>query len=111
MAPTDNASMSKPTPDKFSLYVPDEQEPERRMPDRLEIVDDGPGGKRRSRPKMVGGAYDPYSIAGSPGDTARMRKPRVDLRKLSEWIKTTQQTRILKEEEAAAATPPKPDRR
>jgi len=103
--------MSKPTPDKFSLYVPDDEEPESRMPDRLEIVDDGPGAKRRSRPAMGGGAYDPYSISGSPGDTARMHKPRVDLRKLSEWIKTTQQTRILKEEEAAAATPPKPTRR
>jgi len=103
--------MSKPTPDRFSLYVPDEEEPERAMPDRLEIVDDGPAGKRRSRPAMGGGAYDPYSISGSPGDTARMHKPRVDLRKLSEWIKTTQQTRILKEEEAAAATPPKPTRR
>jgi len=59
---------------------------------------------------MGGGAYDPYSISGSPGDTARMHKPRVDLRKLSEWIKTTQQTRILKEEEAKAAEPPKPRR-
>ena len=103
--------MSKQPPDKFSLYVPDEQEPERTMPDRLEIVDDGPGAVRRSRPKMGGGAYDPYSISGSPGDTARMHKPRVDLRKLSEWIKTTQQTRILKEEEARAAEPPKPSKR
>jgi hypothetical protein len=98
--------MSKP-PDKFSLYVPDEEEPERSMPDRLEILDEGPGGKRRAKTALGSGAYDPYSISGSPGDTARMRKPRVDLRKLSEWIKTTQQTRILKEEEAAAALPPK----
>ena len=98
--------MSKPTPDKFSLYVPDEEEQERSMPERLEIVDDGPGAIKRSRPAMGGGAYDPYSISGSPGDTARMHKPRVDLRKLSECIKTTQQTRILKEEEAKAAEPP-----
>jgi hypothetical protein len=104
--------MSKPTPDKFTLFVPDEAEPERAMPDKLEIIDDGPGGRRRSKPKFGGGAYDPYSISGSPGDTARMHKPRVDLRKLSEWIKTTQQTRILKEEEALAPEPPrKPTRR
>jgi len=103
--------MSKPTPDKFSLFVPDEEEPEREMPKQLEIIDDGPNGQRRSKPKLAAGAYDPYSISGSPGDTARMHKPRVDLRKLSEWIKTTQQTRILKEEEAAAAQPPKPDKR
>jgi hypothetical protein len=101
--------MSKPTPDKFSLFVPDEEEPERSMPARLEILDEGPGTTRRSK-KLGAGAYDPYSISGSPGDTARMRKPRVDLRKLSEWIKTTQQTRILKEEEASAAEPPKPRR-
>jgi hypothetical protein len=100
--------MSKPPPDRFSLLVPDEEEPERSMPDRLEIIDEGPGGVRRKKPTLGAGAYDPYSISGSPGDTARMRKPRVDLRKLSEWIKTTQQTRILKEEEAAAQTPPKP---
>ena len=101
--------MSKPTPDKFSLYVPDEEEPERSMPARLELLDEGPGSTRRSK-TLGAGAYDPYSISGSPGDTARMRKPRVDLRKLSEWIKTTQQTRILKEEEARAAEPPKPRR-
>ncbi len=98
--------MSKRTPDKFSLFVPDEEEPERSLPERLELVDDTPAGKRRAKPAMGGGAYDPYAISGSPGDTARMHKPRVDLRKLSEWIKTTQQTRILKEEEAAAPQPP-----
>jgi hypothetical protein len=103
--------MSKPTPDKFSLFVPDEQEPEREMPARLEIIDEGPASKRRSRTALGAGAYDPYSISGSPGDTARMHKPRVDLRKLSEWIKTTQQTRILKEEEAKASAPPKPVKR
>jgi hypothetical protein len=101
--------MSKPTPDKFSLHVPDEDEPERSMPAHLEILDEGPG-RRRSK-SLGAGAYDPYSISGSPGDTARMHKPRVDLRKLSEWIKTTQQTRILKEEDAAAVQPPKPDKR
>lgn len=100
--------MSKPTPDKFSLFVPDDEEPERTMPTRLEILDDGPGSTKRARPAMGGGAYDPYAASGRAGDTARMHKPRVDLRKLSEWIKTTQQTRVLKEEEAAAAQPPKP---
>jgi hypothetical protein len=80
------------------------------MPDRLEILNEGPGTTRRSK-SLGAGAYDPYAINGSPGDTARMHKPRVDLRKLSEWIKTTQHTRILKEEEAAAIQPPKPNKR
>lgn len=87
--------------DRFSIYVPkDESAPE--GPDYLEIVDTGVGGKPRDR--MQGGAYDPYqkSDSGSPGDTARIRRPRVDLRKLSEWIKTTQRVKTLREEEIAA---------
>jgi hypothetical protein len=90
--------------------VPDDDEPERSMPDRLEIIDEGPRATQRSK-ALGAGAYDPYAISGSPGDTARMHKPRVDLRRLSEWIKTTQQTRVLKEEEAAAAQPPKAGKR
>ncbi|HXC60611.1 MAG TPA: hypothetical protein VN645_14945 [Steroidobacteraceae bacterium] len=83
-------------PDKFSLFVPDEQEPERSMPDHLEIVDYGPG-VARSKKKLGGGAYNPYeSSGGKPGDTVRTRRPKVDLRKLSEWIKTTQQVEQLK---------------
>jgi len=101
--------MSNRTPDKFSLIVPDEQEPERKMPDRLEIIDEGPGGKLPKERKLGAGAYDPYEIAGSPGDTLRQRRPRVDLRKLSEWIKTTQQVRALKESEATADQPPDSD--
>jgi hypothetical protein len=38
-----------------------------------------------------------------PGDTARIRKPRVDLRKLSEWIKTTQRVKTIREEDVGAA--------
>jgi hypothetical protein len=101
--------MSNRTPDKFSLVVPDEKEPEREMPDRLEIVDEGPGGKLRKERKLVAGAYDPYAIGGSPGDTLRQRKPRVDLRKLSEWIKTTQKERTLKESALDADQPPESD--
>src|SRR5262245_28149817 len=98
--------MSKRTPDKFTMVVPDEQEPERNMPDRLEIVDEGPGGKLRKERKLGAGAYDPYEIGGSPGDTLRQRRPRVDLRKLSEWIKTTQKVRDLKDSEEPDQPPP-----
>ncbi|HYP79220.1 MAG TPA: hypothetical protein VEQ17_02945 [Steroidobacteraceae bacterium] len=99
--------MSKRTPDKFTLIVPDEKEPDREMPDRLEILDEGPGGKLRKERKLGAGAYDPYEIGGSPGDTLRHRKPRVDLRKLSEWIKTTQKVRSLKESPDGDQTPDK----
>ena len=87
--------------DKFSIYVPkDESGPE--VPDYLEIVDTGVGGTPRER--MQGGAYDPYQKLepGAPGDTARIRRPRVDLRKLSEWIKTTKRVKTMREEESAA---------
>ena len=101
--------MSNRTPDKFTLIVPDEQEPDRKMPDRLEIVDEGPGGKLRKERKLGAGAYDPYEINGSPGDTLRHRRPRVDLRKLSEWIKTTQKVRTLKESATDADQAPDKD--
>jgi hypothetical protein len=89
--------MSSKKPDAFSLFVPDEQEPEKDMPAKLEVVDYNPARKRTQT--MLGGAYDPYERTGNNGDTARMRKPRVDLRQLSEWIKTTQQVKSLREDE------------
>lgn len=89
--------MSSKKPDQFSLVVPDDQEPERQMPTRLEVVDYHPGGGAKK--SLGGGAYDPYASSGSPGDTARSRKPRVDLRKLSDWIKTTQQVKALREQD------------
>ncbi len=90
--------------DKFSMYVPkDESGVE--VPDYLQIVESDKGGKPKER--MQGGAYDPYQKvdAGQPGDTARIRKPRVDLRQLSEWIKTTKRVKSLREEEAAGGKP------
>jgi hypothetical protein len=87
--------------DKFSIYVPKDDAPPE-APDYLEIVDVGPGGT--PTPRLQGGAYDPYQKleAGTPGDTARVRRPRVDLRKLSEWIKTQQRVKELREEEEKA---------
>jgi len=55
---------------------------------------------------LQGGAYDPYSSDGSTSDTARTRKPRVDLRKLSEWIKTTQEVKALREQDLPAEDKP-----
>ena len=94
--------MSTRRPDAFTLHVPDEDEPEKKMPDRLEVVDYQPG--RPNNKAMGGGAYDPYASSGETGDTARMHKPRVDLRKLSEWIKTTQQVKALKEQDLPPGT-------
>ncbi len=68
------------------------------MPAALDIVEYVPAGTA-SKKKMAGGAYNPYESSGAKGDTARMHKPRVDLRKLSEWIKTTQQVKTLREED------------
>lgn len=98
--------MSSKKPDGFSLYVPDEQEPEKDMPASLEVVDYNPA-RKRPNGSMGGGAYDPYATTGDPGDTARSFKPRVDLRKLSEWIKTTQQVKALREEDIPPDEPRK----
>jgi hypothetical protein len=100
--------MPNKTPDQFSLYAPDDEESERNMPERLEIMDDAPG---RKRPKnaLPANAYDPYKNEGVMGDTARMRKPRVDLRQLSEWIKTTQAVKTLREEDFPTVPPESPE--
>ncbi len=98
--------MSTKRPDGFTLFVPDEQEPEKDMPARLEVVDYNPA-RSRNKKTMGGGAYDPYERPINTGDTARTRKPRVDLRQLSEWIKTTQQVKALREEDLPKDDPDK----
>ena len=88
--------MSNKTPDKFTIYVPDEQEPERHMPARLEIQKD-----ETAAPELPDGAYDPYGKA--TGSTTQMRKLRTqDLRRLSEWIKTQRSVETLAKENSEA---------
>lgn len=90
--------MSSKKPEGFTLYVPKETDAEKDIPANLEVVDYNPA--RSKKNPLGGGAYDPYERTGNSGDTARIRKPKVDLRKLSEWIKTTQQVKTLRMEEA-----------
>ena len=95
-------------PEHFTILLPDNEEPDRKMPDQLETVDYQPN--KRPKGTLEGGAYDPYSkYTPTTGDTARTRRPRVDLRKLSEWIKTTQQVKALREEDLPPDTKP-PDK-
>lgn len=89
--------MSSKKPEGFTLYVPKESDPEKDVPAKLEVVDYNPARSKKS--SLGGGAYDPYEREAGGSDTARMRRPRVDLRKLSEWIKTTQQVKALRMEE------------
>jgi hypothetical protein len=97
--------MSSKKPDTFKLFVPSEKEPEKEMPAKLEVVDYNPA--RTSKPAMGGGAYNPYERPTDKlGDTSRMHKPRVDLRKLSEWIKTTKHVEALREEDKKADEKP-----
>ena len=91
--------MSSKKPEGFKLYVPKDSDPVKDMPAKLEVVDYNPA--RSKKAALGGGAYDPYERTDTAGDTARMRRPRVDLRKLSEWIKTTQQVKTLRLEEAS----------
>jgi hypothetical protein len=91
--------MSSKKTETFKLFVPKEKEPEKDMPAKLEVVDYNPA-RTSKKPAMGGGAYNPYErTTGKTGDTVRMRKPRVDLRKLSEWIKTTKQVEAQRAEE------------
>jgi hypothetical protein len=98
--------MSSKKSDGFTLIAPSERDPEKQMPAKLEVVDYSPA-RSRGKPAMGGGAYNPYERPIAAGDTARMRKPRVDLRKLSEWIKTTQQVKAMREDEGPSDEPVK----
>jgi hypothetical protein len=92
--------MSSKKTDGFTLFVPKEKEPEKEMPAKLEVLDYNPA--RTKKASMGGGAYDPYERPiGATGDTVRMRKPRVDLRKLSEWIKITNEVKAQARDEPA----------
>jgi hypothetical protein len=101
-------SRQKP-PQQFSFGAPQSKEPERQMPAALDIVEYDPVKLAAQKKKLAGGAYNPYENLGKAGDTARVAKPKVDLRKLSEWIKTTQQVKALRAEELPPE--PKPPRR
>ncbi len=75
------------------------------MPAKLEVIDYNPA--RRAKPAMGGGAYNPYERPLATGDTVRSRRPRIDLRQLSEWIKTTQQVKTLHDDAVPAEGSPK----
>jgi hypothetical protein len=65
------------------------------MPARLEVLDYSPA-RKQSKDNLRAGAYNPYNKDdGLAGDTARVRRPRADLRKLSEWIKLKQEVADL----------------
>ena len=82
------------TPDKFSLYVPDEQEPERSLPEKLELED--PRLKKLRHDPLPAGAYDPYEKLTD--ETQRQRRKPRDLRKLSQWIRLRQEVEALSRE-------------
>ena len=82
--------MSNKTPDKFTIFVPDEQEPERKLPDRLEIEE-----YMATTVVLPGGAYDPYGKPTPDTQQARTLKKKQDLRKLSEWIKLKREVEEL----------------
>jgi hypothetical protein len=89
--------MGKGPPDKFSLYVPDEQEPERELPVRLELED--ARAKALKVAPLPNGAYDPYQNHSDESVRLPRPKPR-DLRKLSQWIRLKQEVEALRNESA-----------
>jgi hypothetical protein len=92
--------MNKDRPDKFSLHVPDETEPERSLPERLALEDTA--GKTKAK-RLPHGAYNPYE------NTAQRKarpKPR-DLRKLSEWMRLKQKVQAQRDETSPDGKPSK----
>jgi hypothetical protein len=101
--------MSNKTPDKFSLHVPDEKEPVRKLPSKLEVIDYNPR-TRQPHANLPAGAYNPYDRERTDSENRKEKKKKVDLRQLSQWIQATQKVKILKMEdmgEAGAATQPR----
>lgn len=83
--------MAKRNREKFIIPAP-EPEPERRMPDQLELEE-----YMATTVVMPAGAYDPYERP--PGSPPPPRKSRPqDLRKLSEWIKIRREVEALARE-------------
>jgi hypothetical protein len=89
--------MSKKTPDEFSLHVPDEKEPARALPSKLEVIDYNPRTKQ-PQANLPAGAYNPYDRERSDGEKRKEKRKQVDLRQLSQWIQATQKVKILKME-------------
>jgi hypothetical protein len=89
--------MSKKTPDEFTLHVPDEQEPARALPSKLEVIDYNPRTKQ-PQANLPAGAYNPYDRERNDERRKEKRK-QVDLRQLSQWIQATQKVKILKMED------------
>jgi hypothetical protein len=85
--------MGDKKPDSFSLHVPDEQEPQRELPGRLELED--PRAKKLKFSPLPYGAYNPYENLSDETQRRPRPKPR-DLRKLSQWIRVTQEVEALR---------------
>jgi hypothetical protein len=85
--------MGADKPDRFSLLVPDEQEPPRKAPERLELED--PRAKKLKYSPLPYGAYNPYENLADETQRRSRPKPR-DLRKLSQWIRVTQEVEALR---------------
>ncbi len=67
--------MSNKTPDKFSLHVPDEKEPARALPSKLEVIDYNPRTKQ-PQANLPAGAYNPYDRERTTASGARKRTSR-----------------------------------
>lgn len=90
--------MSRKTPDKFSLLVPDEREPDRALPRKLEVINYNPRTKQ-PQANLPAGAYNPYDRERADEDRRKDKRKPVDLRRLSEWIQQTQKVKVLRMEE------------
>jgi hypothetical protein len=67
---------------------------------------------KQPQANLPAGAYDPYDRERTDGERRReATRRRIDLRRLSEWIKAMQKAKVLKQENSGAAPKPKKRRR
>jgi len=91
------SNMSRKPPYKSSSRTPDTKEPKSLVPSTLEVINYNPRTKQ-PQSNMPAGAYNPYDRDRSDDDR-REKRPKPDLRRLSEWIQATQKVKVLKMED------------
>jgi len=96
--------MSRKPPFKLPPRKPETKEPKSLVPSGLEVINYNPRTKQ-PQSNMPAGAYNPYDRDRSDDDR-REKRPKPDLRRLSEWIQATQKVKVLKMEDMEVTQDP-----
>jgi hypothetical protein len=97
-------NMSSKPPYKPSKQVPGTKEPKSLVPSNLEVINYNPRTKQ-PQSNLPAGAYNPYDRDRSDDDR-REKRPKPDLRRLSDWIQATQKVKVLRMEDMEVTQDP-----